>query len=76
MQKTCCHSVSRQHNRGSAPTTITPVPPLIPEVQTSVSQTPFQVCPVPMIAVIRASNPSVRMGISGVWNGFFMTASA
>jgi len=27
-------------------------------------------------AVIFVSNPSVRIGISGVWNGFFITASA
>ena len=30
----------------------------------------------PSIAVIFTSNPSVRIGISGVWNGFFITASA
>ena len=30
----------------------------------------------PRRAVIFVSNPSVRIGISGVWNGFFITASA
>jgi len=34
------------------------------------------VCPVPISAVILASNPSERIGISGLWNGFFITASA
>jgi len=29
----------------------------------------------PRRAVIFVSNPSVRIGISGVWNGFFITAS-
>ena len=36
----------------------------------------YVVCPVPISAVIFASKPSERIGISGVWNGFFITASA
>lgn len=34
------------------------------------------VIPVPIKLVIRVSKPSLRIGISGVWNGFFITASA
>jgi hypothetical protein len=35
----------------------------------------YEVCPEPISAVIRRSKLSLLMGISGVWNGFFMTAS-
>lgn len=34
------------------------------------------VCPDPIIALTFVSKPSLRMGISGVWKGFFITASA
>jgi hypothetical protein len=39
------------------------------------STTFYEVLPSPMRVDILKSNPSLLIGISGVWNGFFMTAS-